>query len=67
MAGLTGKTIGSSYKSLLRISDDTDGIDTSLESVTDGEGTVSALKLSDDQFAVQPANDDTTEVFCVKT
>ena len=66
MAGLTGKTIASAYKSILRVDDDTNGIDTSLESVTDGEGTASALKLSDDQFAVQPQNDDTTEAFYVK-
>ena len=49
MAGLTGKTIASNYKSLLRINDDTNGIDNSLELVTDGEGTYSAIKLSDDQ------------------
>ena len=67
MAGLTGKTIASAYKSILRVDDDTNGVDTSLESVTDGEGTASALKLSDDQFAVQPQNDDTTEAFYVKT
>ena len=66
MAGLTGKTIASAYKSILRVDDDTNGVDTSLESVTDGEGTASALKLSDDQFAVQPQNDDTTEAFYVK-
>ena len=43
MAGLTGKTIASNYKSLLRVDDDSNGIDATIESVTDGEGTNSAL------------------------
>ena len=64
---LIGKTLSETYKSLLRINDNSNGVDTSLESVTDGEGTASALKLSDDQVAVQPQNDDTTEAFYVKT
>ena len=65
MAGLTGKTIASNYKSLLRIDDDTNGIDTSLETVTDGEGTPSAIRLSDDQLQIRPQNDDTTTLFGV--
>jgi hypothetical protein len=65
MAGLTGKTISSSYKSLLKINDDASGVDTALEIVTDGEGTSSAIKLSDDQFQVRPQNDDTTTTFGV--
>jgi len=66
MAGLTGKTIASNYKSLLRIDDDTNGIDTNLEQVTDGEGTASCIKLSDDGFAVQPQNHDTGLSFNVR-
>ena len=67
MAGLTGKTISSSYKSLLRIEDDINGVDTSLARVTDGEGTESSIYLSDDQFSVRPVNDDTTSSFAVQT
>ena len=66
MAGLTGKTIASAYRSLLRMNDDTNGIDTSAEVVTDGGGTKSALNLSDDVVGVQPQNDDTTTTFIVK-
>ena len=65
MAGLTGKTIASNYRSLLRVDDDGNGIDTTLEVVTDGEGTASAIKLSDDQFQIRPQNDDTTTLFAV--
>jgi len=67
MAGLTGKTIASNYKSLLRIDDDANGIDTSVESVTDGEGTRSALALSDDNVRIIPNNDDSTAAFQVRT
>jgi len=66
MAGLTGKSIASAYKSILRVDDDTNGIDTSIEAITDGEGTKSALKLSDDVVAVGPQNDDSTTAFYVK-
>ena len=44
MAGLTGKTIASNYKSLLRVNDDTNGLDTVVEVITDGEGTPSAIR-----------------------
>ena len=67
MAGLTGKSIASAYKSILRVDDDTNGIDTNLESITDGAGNRSSIKLSDDSLRVQPQNDDTTEAFYVKT
>ena len=66
MAGLTGKSIASAYKSLLRVDDDANGIDTSIETVTDGEGTASALRLSDDVVQIFPQNDDTTATFSVR-
>ena len=66
MAGLTGKSIASAYKSILRIDDDTNGLDTSLESITDGEGTKSALQLCDDNLRVTPQNDDSTAAFEVR-
>ena len=67
MAGLTNKSIASAYKSLLRVDDDTNGIDTAAEFITDGEGTKSALKLSDDVVQILPQNDDTTTTFAVKS
>ena len=66
MAGLTNKTIASAYKSLLRMDDDTNGLDTSLEQVTDGEGTASSISLSDDNFRIRPNNDDTTNLMSVR-
>lgn len=67
MAGLTGNTIASSYKSILRVNDNSNGIDATAETVTDGEGTRSALALSDDVVRVTPQNDDTTAAFSVRS
>ena len=67
MAGLTGKSIASAYKSILRVDDDTNGIDASIEVITDGEGTKSAIALSDDAVTVRPNNDDSTTLFGVRT
>ena len=65
MAGLINKTPAESVKSLLRVDDDSNGIDTTLENITDGEGTISAMKISDDVLAVAPQNDNTTGTFQV--
>jgi len=46
MAGLTGVKPSASYKSLLRVNDSTNGIDSSLEVVEDGAGTDSPIKVS---------------------
>jgi hypothetical protein len=64
---LADKTVSESFKSIVRVDDNTNGIDTSLESLTDGEGTKSSISLSDDQMLVKPQNDDTTSVFNVQT
>ena len=46
MTALTGKTIASTYKDLLQISNSNSGIDSTLRQVEDGEGTTSPLELS---------------------
>ena len=63
---LKDKTVAEAYKSLLRVDDNTNGIDGAIESVTDGEGTKAALFLSDDHVQVRPNNDDTTSTFAVR-
>jgi len=47
MGTLVGKNINQTFRSLLRISDDTNGITGVLQTVEDGEGTVSPLQLSE--------------------
>lgn len=43
---LTGKSIRSTYKDLLQVSNDNNGVDDTVRDVCDGEGTVSALQVS---------------------
>ena len=65
MAGLRGKSIANAYKSLLRVNDDTNGVDTTVAVVTDGAGTKSCFWLSDDVMLVKPDNDNGTATFRV--
>ena len=58
----TGKTKASTYKDILQMDNSNSGIDTTIRTIKDGEGTASALQMSDDQVKVKPQNDDTTSV-----
>ena len=61
---LTGKTKSASYKQILNVNN-SNGIDTSTRNIVDGEGTATAMSLSDDVFNIKPQNDDTTSPFKV--
>ena len=63
---LTGKTKAGSYKDLLQMNNSNNGVDTTTRNVVDGEGTASAINVSDDVLLVQPNNDDTTTAMQVK-
>ena len=52
MADLTGKTIASTYKDLLQVSNSNDGIDGTLRVIEDGEGTESILSISSSALKV---------------
>ena len=62
---LTGKTKASTYKDLLQMNNSNSGVDATTRAVVDGEGTASALNISDDVVKVTPQSDDTTAVFSV--
>ena len=64
---LTGKTIANSYKDLLQVNNSNSGIDTTARSIVDGEGTTSALSLSDDALGIRPQNDDTSSLLSVRS
>ena len=66
MAGLLGKTIGDSYKSILRVENDSDGVGTTDIVITDGKGTKTCLKVSDDNLLISPQNDNTVGTLRVK-
>ena len=62
---LSGKTLANTYKDLLQVDNSNNGVDGTARKVKDGEGTTSALSISDDFVGVQPENDDTTAMFQV--
>jgi len=62
---LTGKTKAGSYKDLLQINNSNSGVDATTRNIVDGEGTGSALFLSDDQVAVTPQDADGVAIFKV--
>ena len=57
---LTGKTKASTYKDILQMNNSNSGVDATTRNVVDGEGTASAIHISDDQLGVTPKADDTT-------
>ena len=64
---LTGKTKASTYKDILQMNNSNSGVDGTIRNVVDGEGTASALYLSDDGVSIKPQNDDTTATFQVNS
>ena len=66
MSALT-KTIKEAYKAWILVNDYTNGLDSSLERITDGSGNKSSLRLSKDAFEVQPQDNDSTAAFAVKS
>ena len=65
MGSLVGKSPASTYKSLLKTADETNGISTTGTNIEDGEGTKSCITISDDILSVMPQNDNTTTTFNV--
>ena len=63
---LSGKTVKDTYKSLIRVNDNTNGVDATAESCTDGAGNGTGLKLGTDKVHVQPSAADSTTAYQVK-
>ena len=66
MGSLAGKSPASTYKSLLKTTDETNGISGVLRSVEDGEATSSCLALSTDLLFVIPQTTNGTLTFTVQ-
>ena len=62
---LTGKTIASTYKSLIKVSDETNGITGAASAITDGNGTQSSISMSYNSVVVIPRVSDHAGVFVV--
>ena len=63
---LSGKTLANTFKDILQMDNSNSGVDTTTRGVKDGEGTLSALALSDDVVSIKPNNDNTTKTFLVE-
>ena len=63
---LTGKSKAGTYKDLLQMNNSNSGISTATRHIVDGEGTISALAISDDNVTIQPQNDDTTSTVRIR-
>ena len=57
---LTNKTIANTYKDLLEVDNSNNGITTTTKTIKSGDGTSSCVSISDDQIAIRPQNDNTT-------
>jgi len=66
MGSLAGKSPANTYKSLLKVADETNGVSSSYSAIEDGEGTSSSLSVTNNKLRVQPTSADSTAVFDVK-
>jgi hypothetical protein len=57
MGSLAGKSPANTYKSLLKVADETNGVSGSPSQIEDGEGTSTCAKVSNVVFHIQPASD----------
>jgi len=57
MGSLAGKSPANTYKSLLKVADETNGVSGTLSTVEDGEGTSSSLSVSQGQIMIYPNSD----------
>ena len=60
MGSLGGKSPANTYKSLLKVADETNGVSTTTSQIEDGEGTSTCVSISDDSLKIKPQNDNTT-------
>ena len=67
MGSLAGKSPKDTYKSLLKVADETNGVSTTGSQIEDGEGTATCATICDDFFHIQPQNDNWTRTFVVQS
>jgi len=66
MGSLAGKSPANTYKSLLKVADETNGVSATASQIEDGEGTSTCISVGDDNFKVKPQSDNTTTTFEVE-
>ena len=66
MGSLAGKSPSNTFKSLLKVADETNGVSTTTSQIEDGEGTSTCVSIGDDNLQIAPQNDNTTTTFRVR-
>ena len=67
MGSLANKSPSETFKSLLKVRNETDGISGAASPIEDGDGTPSSLSVSEDVFEIQPQNNDGVRTIRVRT
>ena len=67
MGSLANKSPSETFKSLLKVRNETDGISGAASPIEDGDGTPSSLSVSEDVFEIQPQNNDGVRTLRVRT
>jgi len=56
MGSLAGKSPADTYKSLLKVADETNGVSGTASQIEDGEGTATSMQVSNNQLIVKPSS-----------
>ena len=56
MGSLAGKSPANTYKSLLKVADETNGVSGTASQIEDGEGTATSMQVSNNQLIVKPSS-----------
>ena len=66
MGSLAGKSPANTYKSLLKVADETNGVSSSVSQIEDGEGTSTALQVSNNKLKIKPTVSNNTNTLLVE-
>ena len=66
MGSLAGKSPKDTYKSLLKVADETNGVSSSVSQIEDGEGTSTALQVSNNKLKIKPTISNNTNTLLVE-
>ena len=66
MGSLAGKSPANTYKSLLKVADETNGVTSSVSQIEDGEGQATALQVSNNKLKIKPTTNDNTNTLLVE-
>ena len=66
MGSLAGKSPANTYKSLLKVADETNGVTSSVSQIEDGQGQATALQVSNNKLKIKPTTNDNANTLLVE-